>query len=47
MKFHNSSIALLCTAKEAFIKQTAFNNICTEVSSKLFNHSKVYILSMV
>ena len=28
---------LLCTAREAFVKQTAFNNIShTEVSSKLF-----------
>ena len=31
------SITLLCTAKEAFVKQTAFTNILrTEVSSKLF-----------
>ena len=37
MKFRNSSITLLCTAKEALVKQTAFNNILrTEVSSKLF-----------
>ena len=28
---------MLCTAKEAFVKQIAFTNIlCTEVSSKLF-----------
>ena len=28
---------LLCTTKEAFVKQTAFTNIlCTEISSKLF-----------
>ena len=28
---------LLCTAKEALVKQTAFTNIlCTEVSSNLF-----------
>ena len=31
------SITLLCIAKEAFLKQTAFTNILhTELSSKLF-----------
>ena len=35
--FRNSSITLLCTAKELLVKQTAFiNTLRTEVSSKLF-----------
>ena len=44
--FHNSPITLLYIAKEAFVKQTAFNNIlCTEVSSKLYSLTIMFFLA--
>ena len=49
--FHNSrnfcnSITLLCAAKKALVKQTAFiNTLCTEVSSKLFYSLTIVLFS--